>query len=114
MNATTIFDEELSSLLLPFLENYEWERVANKEGETKLAINRIVTLGYSFLAFPIYLPNADTDAVFTKIMQNKTGRSILETKGDSVRFALRTKATVYPENAIDTWTMIAVKYLSLP
>jgi len=116
INDMAVFDSELSSLLVPLLENYEMERVFGKSIEVdkaKMALSQVVPSGYSFKAFPIQVTSADAKEIFAGIMQNKTGRKILETKGDSVRFGMRVKAIVYPENAIGTWTLIAVKYLPL-
>lgn len=41
------------------------------------------------------------------------GKDILDTKGDSIRFAVRIKVSVFPENISAVWTTLAVRYKSL-
>ena len=44
--------------------------------------------------------------------QQETGASvdILRTRGDTVRFGLRTKVVFFPEDICAVWVMLAVKY----
>lgn len=46
---------------------------------------------------------------------NKTAASadILQTRGDTVRFAIRVKMVPYPEERCAVWVMLAVRYRSI-
>eukprot|EP01022_Parablepharisma_sp_SALTPOND_P025469 TRINITY_DN594_c0_g1_i1.p1 TRINITY_DN594_c0_g1~~TRINITY_DN594_c0_g1_i1.p1 ORF type:complete len:663 (-),score=32.86 TRINITY_DN594_c0_g1_i1:2653-4641(-) len=113
MLASSTFDESLSYMLGPALSNYELERVCGLtfgNDEFKAAITQAVPDGHMFKAFPIQTQGADPQKVFAGLMQNKVAREILDTKGDLVRFAVRAKVTVYPEDVVAIWTILAVRY----
>ena len=77
-------------------------------------MSQIVPVGYFLKAFPIHTIGLNAENIFEKIMQNKLGKEIVETKGDLIRFGVRAKAIVYPESAIGVWIIIAVKYKPIP
>ena len=116
MLVSTYFDEGLSYILSPALVNYELERISGLtfgNEEFKAAIAQAVPDGHTFKAFPIQVQSTDPKQIFACIIQNKTGREVLDTKGDSIRFAIRTKLIAYPEHISATWTIIAVRYRSI-
>ena len=112
----TSFDESLSYMLAPALANYEMERVCGftvGDEEFQSAISRAVPDKHIFKAFPIHVQGLDGKKGFGGIMQSKIGREILNTKGDSIRFAVRAKVIDYPEYITSTWIIIAVRYYSM-
>jgi len=116
MLASTQFDDFLGYMLSPALANYELERTCGLtygNDEFSSGIAKIVPDGHIFKAFSMQVQGMDTAKIFAGIMQNKTGREILDTKGDTIRFAVRTKVVIYPEDIAAVWTLLAVRYRSL-
>ena len=113
LKLTAYFDNKMSHILAPALTNYELEKLARVtygSDEFKQAVKHYVPEGFTFKAFPSQGATFDADSVFGLIVSNDVGKDILFTKGDDVRFAVRTKIFQYPCGICSVWTMIAVRY----
>lgn len=109
----TVFDEGLECVLMPALANYEMERLCGVtfgNEEFKDAIAKVIPQGHTFKAFPVQTRSVDEERIFGRALGSEVGKDILETVGDEVRFAVRVKTAVYPENTVAVWTIIAVRY----
>ena len=69
--------------------------------------------GHTFKAFPVQFTHFDTERMIHHIYNNKTGKEIILARGDQLKFAIRVKIVVYPENISAVWVMLAAKYRSL-
>ena len=128
MLLTTVWDDHLSYLLTPALVNYEMERLCkylyiyiyiyiiggNTFGneEFQSSVNNSVPEGHTFKAFPVQVQGLESEKALNTIKQSQVGYEIIQTKGDLVRFALRAKVVLYPQNVSALWIILAVRYRS--
>ena len=116
MLVSTQFDDNLSYMLSPAISNYELERLCGLtygNDEFKAAITQVVPDGHTFKAFPIQTQGFDANKIVSALLQAKVSREILDTKGDMVRFSVRARFAMYPENMAAVWTILAVRYKSI-
>jgi len=112
----TNWDSELSYLLSPALINYELDRVGNVtygNEEFQESIQRYVPEGHTFKAYPVYFPHTRSAEMFSNILNASISQEIINTRGDTVRFALRVKLMAYPEEKAAVWVMLAVRFRSI-
>ena len=113
MELKTTFDNKLSHLISPALVNYEMERISNLtygNEEFKASVKNYVPEGFTFKAYPFQINELDSEKIFGMILSSEVGKDILNTRGDSVTFAVRCKLYPYPQNIYSLWVMVATKY----
>ncbi|CAG9334919.1 unnamed protein product [Blepharisma stoltei] len=116
MDLLTHWDEDLSYLLQPALVNYEMDRIGSVtfgNEEFQQSIKRHVPEGHTFKAFPTQLQQRRVNDIMGSITKASVAQDILQTRGDTVRFALRIKLVAYPEERCAVWVMLAVRYRSV-
>jgi centrosomal protein CEP76 len=69
--------------------------------------------GHTFKAFPAQFTSTDTEAMMVTFNRTAASADILETRGDTVRFAIRVKMVPYPEERCAVWVMLAVRYRAI-
>lgn len=112
----TVFDDNLEYLLTPALSSYELERVTGLSvgsEEFQQGIKRAVPEGHTFKGFPIQFAHLNHPSIFVALTKEKIAADILATRGDAVRFAVRCRIFLYPENVKAVWVMVAVRYHQL-
>jgi centrosomal protein CEP76 len=100
-------------LLITALTNYEIERVTGQtfcEEEFQMAIKGYIPAKHTFKAFPIQLTTLDPDAIMSQLQDQPKAREILNTRGESVFFGVRTKLVVFPDNIFALWVSLAIRY----
>lgn len=116
MDMLSHWDEDLGYLLSPALVNYELDRIGNVtfgSEEFQQSIKSYVPEGHTFKAFPTQFSHLKVNDMMSSICKNSVALDILQTRGDTVRFALRVKIIPYPENVNAVWAMLAVRYRSV-
>ena len=116
MDMITHWDDDLAYLLAPALINYELDRVGSVtygNEEFQNSIKRYVPEGHTFKAFPTQFTGLNANEMMGGISKSSVGADILQTRGDTVRFALRVKIVPYPEEISAVWIMLAVRYRSV-
>jgi centrosomal protein CEP76 len=112
----THWDDELSYLLSPALVNYELDRIGGVtygNEEFQQSIKRYVPEGHTFKAFPSQFLGLKANEIMNGFCKNSVGIDVLQTRGDTVRFAIRIKVVPYPEEISAVWAMLAVRYRSV-
>jgi len=110
----TTFDNALSFTFSTALEGYELERkfgISFGLSDFDDAVRRSVPVGHVFKGYPTCFGHRHAHRMFRALTEVGLGRDILSTQGDQVRFALRARVVVYPEDVCPTWLMLAVRYL---
>lgn len=112
----THWDDELSYLLSPALVNYELDRIGGVtygNEEFQQSIKRYVPEGHTFKAFPSQFLGLKPNEIMNGFCKNSVGIDVLQTRGDTVRFAIRIKVVAYPEEISAVWAMLAVRFRSV-
>ena len=116
MDLLTHWDDDLAYLLSPALVNYELDRIGSVtfgNEEFQQSIKRYVPEGHTFKAFPSQFLHLKINEMMSSICKSSIAVDILQTRGDTVRFALRLKIIPYPEEICAVWIMLAVRYRSV-
>jgi centrosomal protein CEP76 len=111
---SAIFDEELAYLLQPAVAAYENERLTGYSfgsADFQNAVKNAVPERNCFKGLPLCFAHMDAPKILAGIEGSDVGSDIIKTRGDQVRFALRVRCYVYPENTLAVWVMLAVRYL---
>ena len=112
----THWDDDLAYLLSPALANYELDRIGGVtfgNEEFQQSIKRYVPEGHTFKAFPTQFSHLNSNEMMGAMARASIAVDILQTRGDTVRFALRIKVIAYPEEICAVWIMLAVRYRSV-
>lgn len=112
----THWDDDLGYLLSPALANYELDRIGSVtfgNEEFQQSIKRYVPEGHTFKAFPTQFSHLKPNEMMGNICKSSIAADILQTRGDTVRFAIRVKVIPYPEEICAVWIMLAVRYRSV-
>jgi centrosomal protein CEP76 len=112
----THWDDDLAYLLAPALVNYELDRVGGVtygNEEFQQSIKRYVPEGHTFKAFPTQVLGLKANDIMAALVKNSVAVDIIQTRGDTVRFAFRIKVVPYPEEITAVWVMLAVRYRSV-
>ena len=112
----THWDDDLAYLLSPALVNYELDRIGGVtygNEEFQQSIKRYVPEGHTFKAFPTQVLGLKANEIMGIISKNSVAIDIMQTRGDTVRFAFRIKVVAYPEEINAVWVMLAVRYRSV-
>ena len=108
----TLWDNSLSYLLMPALAAYETEQIANcsncSDQEFKSSIRRAVPRGHTFKAFPQQFTHVSADRMIARLVADPVCKDILSTRFNDAKFAIRCRVTLYPEDVVACWVMIAV------
>ena len=113
----TEWDNKLSYLLGQSLVSYETEKscglpnVGNNDFQD--AIKRAVPEGNTFKGFPIQVLHCNAKKVFKSCIKSAVCSGIIECRGDELRLALRCYVTVFPDDLVATWVMVACRYRSI-
>jgi centrosomal protein CEP76 len=110
------YDDILATLLSTALSNYEIERVTGStfcEEEFQFAIKNYIPPKHTFKAFPIQLTTLDPKEILAQLLEQQKAKEILQTKGESLFFAIRTKLVIFPDNIFALWLSLAVRYYRL-
>lgn len=113
LRLATEWDDQLSYMLGPALCAYEMERLTGAafgNDEFQDSIKRNVPEGHTFRGYPIVVNDASPANVLGVFRRAQIATDILRTRGDAVRFALRVKVFVFPENVKAIWVMLACKF----
>ena len=113
---STQFDDALSFYMSPALEAYEYERLTGTtfgNAEFQQSVKRCVPAGHTFKGFPISFQTDDSNHIFDSLQGQSVAADILDTHGDEVYFAVRSRIVPYPEGRSAVWVMIAVKFCSV-
>ena len=97
----------------PALCAYEMERLTGAafgNDEFQDSIKRNVPEGHTFRGYPIVVNDSSPANVLGVFRRAQIATDILRTRGDAVRFALRVKVFVFPENVKAIWVMLACKF----
>ena len=117
LDLTTKWDDNLSLLLGQSLTSYEIEKscgVANVGNDDfQDAIKRAVPEGNTFKGFPMQLLHCNANKVFKSCMKSAVCSGIIECRGDELRLAVRCHVSVFPDDLLATWVMIACRYRSI-
>jgi centrosomal protein CEP76 len=105
----------MSYLLGTALQAYETSAISQVASSSLLTdfnemIKNDVPEGHTFKGFPIQLNHCAPKRIFSACMRHRSFVEIVECVGDKVRFGLRCKVVVYPEEVMAVWVMIAVKF----
>ena len=74
------------------------------------SIKRNVPQGHTFRGYPIVVNDSSPASVLGVFRRAQIATDILKTSGDSVRFALRVKIFVFPEDVKAIWVMLACMF----
>lgn len=112
---STSFDEQMGYIMNSALVGYELERIGGVESSTNLddfqaCVKRLVAHQHIFKCQPMQLNHANPRRIFSSMLKNNVITDIMETRGDRVRFGVRVKIFVYPENVLSTWIIVGVQY----
>ena len=109
----TTWDDCFAYLHSPAIANYEVERICGKtfgSEDFKNAIAHYIPEGHTYKAFPVQIQTLDEERLMSIYYNSKEARDILDTKGDSIKFALRVKIICYAEDFYAVLCVIAVQY----
>eukprot|EP00759_Apiculatamorpha_spiralis_P026215 PhF_6_TR29304/c0_g1_i1/m.42969/K16457/CEP76; centrosomal protein CEP76 len=110
------WDSDGSYILTQSLSAYEQSRLSGdavpalQQDMFQHAIRMRIPDGHTFKGFPVSCSHSSPSRLMQQLVQNPTGKDILECVGDDVHFMLRCKVFVYPEDVLSVWVMIAVRY----
>ncbi len=110
------YDSTLGSLLATALANYEVERVTGStfcEEEFQKAIKDYIPPKHTFKAFPIHLTTLEPEEILGQLLDQPKAKEILNSKGESLFFGIRSKLVVFPDNILALWLSLAVRYYKL-
>lgn len=99
--------------------SYELERVSGTAGifndDFQASIKRHVPAGHAFKGYPTCFNHLDAARAAAALLDraNDAAHDVVHVRGDYARFALRVRVTVYPENTLAVWVMLAVRYQPL-
>jgi len=113
---TCKFDDKLANMLLPALANYELERTTGQtfgQEEFQNAVKSYIPENHTFKAFPIQFNHRRPKDMFDTLANAPIAEDIINARGDSIFFAIKTKIYVFPENIHSVWVTIAVRFLEL-
>ena len=113
LRLSTDWDDQLSYMLGPALCAYEMERLTGAafgNDEFQDSIKRNVPEGHTFRGYPIVVNDPSPANVLGVFRRAQIATDILRTRGDAVRFALRVKVFIFPEDAKAIWVMLACKF----
>jgi hypothetical protein len=122
LQLATSWSQDFGYILSPALSSYESERVTGLcygNTEFQQAIKRTVPNNCVFKAVPFQFTSTNAAVVFASMLQSRPLVEILTTDGEEMRFGMRAKVVVYPEDFVAVWIMVAsIKkaddYLSQP
>ena len=80
------------------------------EEEFQFAIKNYIPAKHTFKAFPVQLTTLDPNEILSNLIDQPKAKEILNTKGESLFFAVRTKIVVFPDNIFALWLSLAVRY----
>ena len=106
-----LWDEKISTLLMPALEAYEQEArsgVTFGNSEFQQSIKRNTPVGHTFKGFPYHATHTDVRAIVAAMLEEPACAVILSTVKEGLRFALRCRVTSYPDDVLSVWIMLAV------
>ena len=113
----TEWDDNISSLLGQTLAAYEAEKLYGlpnmDNNDFQDAIKRAVPEGDTFKGFPIQFLHCNPDKIFKTCLKNKVFSAIISCRGDSARHAVRCYVTVFPDDLVAVWFMVACRYRSI-
>lgn len=114
LGLTTRWSKNLGYLLGPALTTYEHERISGTVYGNDLfqqSVRRVVPEGAVFRAFPIMFNHESTPRKIMRTLEaREASRLILNTRGDSVTFAVRTRVFAFPEDVYAIWIILAVMF----
>eukprot|EP00762_Andalucia_godoyi_P003172 ANDGO_00990.mRNA.1 Centrosomal protein of 76 kDa OS=Danio rerio GN=cep76 PE=2 SV=1 len=108
-----LFDSQLAYMLSSALSSYELEKltgIPTSSSDFSAAVQHTVPDGYSFKGFPMQFSHIIPSKMFHILVQSQVGNDVIRSRGTDVRFGVRTRVFVYPENVVATWLMVAVMY----
>ena len=106
-----LWDEQVSTLLMPALEAYEQEArsgVSFGNSEFQQSIKRSTPVGHTFKGFPFHAAHTDAGAIVASMLEEPACAVVLGTVKEGLRFALRCRVTSYPDEVLSVWVMLAV------
>ncbi|KAJ3201105.1 Centrosomal protein of 76 kDa [Entophlyctis luteolus] len=120
----TAWDDDLSHLLSQCLRECEANKLLVAAGKVtgssisdsgvsgidfQLSIRRFIPEGHTFKGFPIHFNTTNSQKIFAALAQVKACRSLMLTRGDHVRFAVRVKIVGYAERCVACWVMLSTE-----
>ena len=110
LQLSSFWSSELSYVLGPALSSYESERVtgvAYGNAEFQQAIQRTVPESCVFKAVPFQFTSLHPAVNFASMLQSRALVDLLTQAGSDLRFGLRVKVVLYPEDFVACWIMLA-------
>lgn len=80
------------------------------EEEFQIAIKSYIPAKHTFKAFPIQLTTLDPQEIMDQLLEQPKAKEILNIRGESVYFGVRTKLVVFPDNVFALWISLAIRY----
>lgn len=77
------------------------------------SIKNHIPVNFVFKAFPIQVKTRNILAILESIKSNDVGLNLLESTGDQMQFAVRTKICLYPEGVEAVWIMISCYFVEI-
>ena len=102
--SNTEFDEEMHYMLAPELENYEIEKLNNESIFDDFLTDLIIPKKYKCVVHDIN-PNEAIEQII------RNGGNIIYTEGN-IKFGIRAKVIVYPEDVLSIWIIIAARFVN--
>ena len=116
LGLSTQWSDVLSHLLTPALDAYEMERrtgvVVPGNAEFQQAVRAHVPKGWVFKAFPIQFKSTSAAPIWDSLLASPIALSILHTScaSKAPSFAVRCLISLYPDNVVACWLMLAVTH----
>ncbi len=92
------------------MASYESERVtgvAYGNAEFQQSIQRTVPESCVFKAVPFQFTSLNASVCFASMLQSRALVDLLTASGNDLRFGLRVKVVLYPEDFVAVWIMLA-------
>ena len=97
-------------MLGPALASYESERVTGAcfgNAEFQQAIKRTVPFNCVFKGVPFQFTSLNPSIVFASMLSSRALVELITADGSELRFGMRVKVVMYPEDVVAVWIMIA-------
>jgi centrosomal protein CEP76 len=107
---STVWSDDFGYILGPALSSYESERVTGQtygNDEFQQAIKRTVPHNCVFKGVPFQFTSLNPSIVFASLLNSRALVDLLTSDGSDLRFGIRVKVIVYPEDYVACWLMIA-------
>ncbi|CAM9489919.1 unnamed protein product [Ectocarpus sp. 4 AP-2014] len=109
----TVWDDALGYLLGPAVFAYEQERVSGASfggDDFQDAVQGAVPDRHCFKGYPTCFDHLSCSKMLASLLDRTVARDILSSKGDHLRFALRSSVFAYPDGALAVWLMLACRF----